>query len=155
MNQNRIKLPISHELFKLELGCGNTIKDGYIGLDKGDYGQDIIWDMTKGIPLPDNSCSVIHCHSVLEHIGPSKDFITVMNECLRVLNNGGIMNVCVPDYSTFTAFKDPTHVRFFTKATFTYLEKVNTWRYGFDKRWIIESNEKKGDSWYVVLIANK
>ena len=126
---------------KVNLGCGEEIKEGSIGLDQGDYGQEIVRDMKKGLPFCDNSCEELYADQVLEHIQLDGDFIFIMNECLRILKSGGIFKIRVPHYDSLTAYKDPTHSRFFTKDSFTYMEKNNKWKYGFDKRWRI--NKKR------------
>jgi len=140
---------------KIILGCGNDIREGFIGLDIGDYGQEILRDLRKGLPLCDNSCEHLIADQVLEHIQSNEDFIFVMNECLRVLKQGGIFEIRVPNFESKTAYKDPTHCRFFTDATFTYLLKDNRWEYGFDKRWVMACNEIIVSQLYIVLVANK
>lgn len=141
---------------KVILGCGNTKRDGWIGLDKGQYGQEIVRDLRKGLPFCDNSCSELFCDQVLEHIQLNEDFIFIMNECLRVLRPGGRFEIWVPFFGSETAFKDPTHCRYFTKQTFTYLLPDNAWDYGFDKRWkLIENTLEKDAQLHVILEANK
>ena len=155
IGNNRVKLPFSSFL-KLNLGCGFREEKGWVGLDKGDYGQSIVWDMREGILLPDNSCKIIKSEDVLEHIQINEDFIFIMNECLRVLKSGGEFHIGVPYYTSNAAFKDPTHCRFFNESTFTYLLKDNKWEYGFDKRWKIKKNEVRDDRYLeVILIADK
>lgn len=138
------------------LGCGNTKREGWIGLDKGDYGQEIIRDMRKGLPFCDNSCCELFADQVLEHIQSNEDFIFVMNECLRVLKPKGRFEIFVPFYSDIVAYKDPTHCRYFTKETFSFLEPTNHWDYGFDKRWKVLTSELINVSQlHVILEANK
>ena len=142
--------------YKLILGCGHDKRDGWIGVDKGDYGQQVIRDLRNGLPFCNNSCEHLIADQVLEHIQSNEDFIFVMNECLRVLKQGGIFEIQVPYYESETAYKDPTHSRFFTKQTFAYLMRENRWEYGFDKRWkIIYSNILGGSQVYTILIADK
>jgi len=140
---------------KVILGCGMTKKEGWIGLDKGDYGQEIVKDMLKGLPFCDNSCVRLEAESVLEHIQLTEDYVFLMNECLRVLKSGGQFEISVPVYDNETAFKDPTHSRFFTKHTFTYLIPSNRWEYGFDKRWKIIKNEVNDSQIHAILEAKK
>lgn len=142
---------------KVILGCGNQRKEGWIGLDKGDYGQEIIRDIKKGLPFCDNSCEALVADQLLEHIQLNEDFIFMMNECLRVLKPGGIFEIWSPNYQSETAFKDPTHCRFITKYTFTYMIKENKWEYGFDKRWKILLNEIEsgGSQIHAILQADK
>lgn len=66
-----IKIPKIIYPFKLDIGCGfyQYKKDeGYIGIDVIDFGQEIIWDITNGLPFPDSSIENFFCCHVLEHI---------------------------------------------------------------------------------------
>ena len=134
-------MKIEHDEIKLNIGCGKQKEEGWIGLDKGEYGQEIVRDIRKGLPFCDNSVDRIRADSVLEHIQMNEDFIFVMNECLRVLKRGGEMYVRVPCWRGESAHKDPTHCRFFDVMSFSYLESANAWHYGFDKRWKVEKKE--------------
>lgn len=140
---------------KVIIGCGNQKRDGWIGLDQGDYGQEIVRDLRQGMPFCDNSCDELFADQVLEHIQDNEDFIFIMNECLRVLCHGGTFDIRVPMFSSYTFAKDPTHVRKFAKETFSYLQPENTWHYGFDKRWRVEKAEQKDDQLFFILRAEK
>jgi len=118
--------------FKLEIGCGknppkkegkaqvyiNKRHKGYIGLDIEDYGQEIIWDVENGIPLPNDSCSDIFSSHTFEHI---YDFIGVMNECYRVLATDGVLHLVVPHRDSAKAYV-PSHIRWFDKWTFDFFQ---------------------------------
>lgn len=128
MNISRIrriktKVPKLEYPILLEIGCGDPAhrKEGYIGLDIEDYGQEIIWDMELGIPLPDNSCSNIYASHVMEHL---EDFIGVMNECWRILREDGELWVIVPHRNNEKAYL-PSHVRFFDKWSFDFFQYEN------------------------------
>jgi predicted SAM-dependent methyltransferase len=156
MLKNKRRINFKCNDLKVILGCGNSKKDGWIGLDIGDYGQEVLWDMRDGLPFPDDSCSELFADQVLEHIQLNDDYIFLMNECLRVLKSGGKFEIFAPYYESEVAYKDPTHCRFFTKHTFTYMVKENSWEYGFDKRWVIEKSEIiNGSQIHAVLIAKK
>lgn len=106
----------------LELGCGDsdhwkTDKE-YVRIDCKDFGQDIVWDLEKGIPLPDNSCKYIYASHIMEHIN---DFIGLMNECHRVLEKDGELLIIVPSVDHDRAFI-PSHVRYFREQTFNFFE---------------------------------
>ena len=142
--------------YKLNIGCGQQRDEGWIGLDKADYGQDIVRDLLKGLPFCDNSVKEIYADSVLEHILGNDDFIFVMNECLRVLIPQGKMYVRVPHWQGRSRHKDPTHCRDFDEMTFKYLDKTSRWEYGFDKRGKVDKtknhNRETIEAW---LIADK
>jgi predicted SAM-dependent methyltransferase len=84
-----------HDIY-LEIGSGpKKGKDKWITLDIFD-GCDIIWDLFKGIPFPDNSVSRIYNSHLLEHFY-IKDIKNILNECLRVLVPDGEINIAVPN----------------------------------------------------------
>ena len=84
----------------LDIGSGNRKgKNGWITIDLN-KGADIIHDLRKGIPLPENSVDQIYASHVLEHI-PFKELIILLNEIYRVLKKEGELSVSVPDASLF------------------------------------------------------
>lgn len=120
---------------------------GWIGIDKGNYGQHYVRDVRRGLPFANDSVDEILAESFLEHIPKEEhfgqdDFAFIMNDCLRVLKRGGKMKIIVPYAGTKSHYKDPTHHRAFTVDTFTYLVQTNSWDYGFDKGWRIIHNER-------------
>ncbi len=82
----------------IDLGCGflrYKEKDGYIGIDIIDYGQEIVWDVTQGIPLPDNSVpQVFTCH-FMEHV-KWEDTFEIFRELWRVCVNGAEIFIRMP-----------------------------------------------------------
>ena len=54
-------------------------------------------DITKPMPLPDNSVNIYQSEDVFEHIEYHK-LISVMNEIYRVLKPKGLLRLSVPDY---------------------------------------------------------
>src|SRR3972149_4347712 len=79
---------------KLDIGCGNRKKEGYIGIDKVKFDcVDIVKDIQKGLPFLDNVIDEIYCSHCLEHI---EDLIFVMNEFYRVLKKEGVLIIEVP-----------------------------------------------------------
>ena len=135
----KLKLPegIVMGEIKLDAGCGVSVREGYIGLDIYDYGQDIVWDMQGGIPLPDNSCAEIFTQHCLEHI---PDMIGVMNEFWRVIKPGGKLTIIVPHKNNFKA-NIPSHLRIYDEGTFSFFEEgteFNEKRRHGPEKWIIE-----------------
>ena len=79
----------------LELGSGaKKGADGWTTVDL--LGADISHDLRKGIPLPDKSVDRIYTSHMFEHI-PYKYLVAFINECFRVLKDGGELSVCVPN----------------------------------------------------------
>jgi len=102
---------------KVDLGCGATKPQGYIGIDKVEYpGVDIIADLEYGIPLPSNYADEIRAHHFLEHIA-DREFI--MQEIYRVLKPGGIFVFEVPSTNSEGAFV-PGHKSFWNKTVFYF-----------------------------------
>ena len=81
----------------VNLGCGNNYHPDWINIDIAPLGPGVIaHDLSRGIPLGDNSCDVVYHSHVLEHIrrGDAPAFIA---ECFRVVKPGGIIRIAVPD----------------------------------------------------------
>jgi len=109
--------PLELDGLKLNLGAGWDGTDGYIRADRaGD--PDILLDVNH-LPFADASFVEIRAFHVLEHI-ERRDLVPLMNECWRILELGGVMEIEVPLFPTEAAMSDPTHVSFFTAATFDY-----------------------------------
>ena len=102
---------------KVELGSGIERKEGYIGIDKEDYGQEYIRDLEKGLPFDDNSIDMYFAQHLLEHIN---DLSFLMEEIWRTLKPGGIIEIIVPHQDSPSALKDPTHIRLFNDYSFDY-----------------------------------
>jgi hypothetical protein len=109
---------------KVQIGCGNDRKKGYINLDSSrKVTPDIVWNLEK-VPLPfkDNSIEEIIANHVLEHIF---NFVPLIHDLWRIGKNNAKIKIKVPFFSSWGQFNDPTHVRFFTPFTFNYFERNN------------------------------
>lgn len=107
---------------KLHLGCGKKILPGFVNVDiVAAEGVDLVFDISQGLPFPDDSFDEVRAIDVLEHI-PATRIIHVMNEVYRVLAPGGSFQIHVPCAPGITAFQDPTHVCFWNEESFTYYE---------------------------------
>jgi len=79
----------------LELGSGaKKGQNGWITIDLA--GADLSHDLRNGIPFLPESVDRIYTSHMLEHI-PYRDLVIFLNECYRVLKNGGELSVCVPN----------------------------------------------------------
>jgi len=118
---------------KINIGCGRDYREGWLNTDisrecKADSYFDIRKDfITKGPRVGDkdvdNFADYVYISGVLEQIGENDQLIHAMNECWRVLKEGGIMEVIVPNARFAIAHQDPMDVRKFTKETFLYFLK--------------------------------
>ncbi len=81
---------------KVNVGCGNEPFPGWINLDL-DPGvrADILWDVTDGLPFPDNSCAFLYSEHFLEHI-PVQQGVQFLAECRRSLQPGGVVRIGMP-----------------------------------------------------------
>jgi ubiquinone/menaquinone biosynthesis C-methylase UbiE len=80
---------------KLDLGCGNNKRPGYVGVDiQSRYNPDILGDIVR-LPLADECASHILCSHVLEHLS-SGDWHKVMREIARLLEPDGQFEIRVP-----------------------------------------------------------
>ena len=108
----------------LELGCGRTKMDGFLGIDRFDLpGVDIVADLNKEIPLRDNSVSRVYaCHS-LEHLD---DLSFIMSEIYRVCEHGAIVTIFAPYYLQSTNLSNPFHKHVFLETTFRAYTSAKT-----------------------------
>jgi predicted SAM-dependent methyltransferase len=88
-------------------------KDGSIKLEFGSHvarkdwctvdllpGADIVTDLTREFPFPDNTVDEIYCSHFFEHFS-MRELNKIVKECYRVLKKGGSLSVCVPDASIY------------------------------------------------------
>lgn len=113
---------------RLDLGCGNHKRAGYIGIDRvAAEGVDVVWDVRDGLPVT-GAVDYIIADNLMEHIG--EEFISVMNSAHGALRVGGRLTVIVPGvHAPAAAYGDPTHVRYFTPETWDYFDSASPrWR---------------------------
>lgn len=114
------------ERVKIDLGSGNDKKEGYLRIDKSpavnpDYVIDLEQPDCLKKHFDDDSVHEIRAHYIMEHI---QNLIPLMNELHRIImRNYGVLKMTIPHYKCEGAFRDPTHVRFFTEKTMEYFSK--------------------------------
>jgi SAM-dependent methyltransferase len=104
---------------RLDLGCGPNPKEGFRGVDSLKFDRvDVVTDLRKEWPWPDNSVTEVHCSHTLEHF-ERRERVHFMNELYRVLKPGkngpdgkvieGFATIVVPHWSSNRAYGDMTH----------------------------------------------
>lgn len=101
---------------KLNLGCGEFKKEGYLNVDVNPaVNPDLQYDLNQlPYPFPDNYFDIIEADHVLEHL--ANPFAS-MREFHRILKDNGRLKLKVPHFSR--GFTHPDHKRGFD-VTFPY-----------------------------------
>jgi SAM-dependent methyltransferase len=98
---------------KLNLGCGNVIKEGYINLDLYNEKADIKHDLNIfPYPFKDNTFDEILSEGCIEELD---NFRKVIEEIYRILKPNGILKVWTSIYPSRLVFYHPN-----TKKIMTY-----------------------------------
>ena len=92
----RSRLERANFPLKVNVGCGNEPFKDWINLDLSPEARaDILWDVTDGLPFPDDSCAFIYSEHFLEHI-PVQEGVRFLAECRRSLQLGGVVRIGMP-----------------------------------------------------------
>ena len=112
---------------KLNLGCGNKKKAGFIGVDKYPCeAVDTIADLTEKLPFDDSSIEEIWLDNVIEHI---HDIPALMTEMHRVCQANGRITILTPHFSSADSWRDPTHVHHLSYFSMNHFEKQGVAHY--------------------------
>lgn len=82
------------------LGCGGTYVDSrdWLNLDFHSNTPAVIaTNLSKPLPIPDNSLEVVYSSHFLEHV-PLSEVPALLGEIYRVLKPGGVVRLVVPDF---------------------------------------------------------
>ncbi|MCX5750938.1 MAG: methyltransferase domain-containing protein [Candidatus Saganbacteria bacterium] len=113
-----------HENLKVDLCCGNSKPDSFMGIDIVPGNKvDLVHDLSKGIPLKDNSVEFLRAHNALEHL---PDKAKIMNEIYRVCKNGAKVELALPSTDGRGAFQDPSHITFWNENSFKYFDATTS-----------------------------
>jgi hypothetical protein len=131
--------PVDRGLLKLDLGCGQNKREGFIGVDKfAAEGVDVVHDLCScstdsftgrkhaNFPWPDNSVGEVHCSHFFEHI-PALVRPLFMDELWRVMAHGAKALFITPFSRSYRATQDFTHEwPPITEQSYLYFNK--SWR---------------------------
>jgi len=106
---------------KIDIGCGSSKREGYIGVDILQLpGVDVVHNLDKfPYPFDDNSIDNVWMDQVLEHL---KEPMLVVEELYRICKSGALIYIGVPYFRSFYAAIDPTHRNFFSVEYFNYFD---------------------------------
>jgi SAM-dependent methyltransferase len=125
---------------RLHIGSGKDYKLGWFNVDILDSSvPDAVLDLAQpqawpqliasaslgDVELREGGLDTIYANNVLEHVA---DLPQLMSNCLRLLREGGEMQIEVPHEQAKTAWQDPTHVR---------AMNANSWIYYTDWFWYL------------------
>jgi predicted SAM-dependent methyltransferase len=82
---------------KLNLGCGDGIKKGWVNIDLFADGADLSLDLREPLPFAGDTATVIYTEHFLEHLEFPNEVMSLLREAHRVLHSGGVLRVGVPD----------------------------------------------------------
>jgi len=111
------------KLRKLNIGCGNRKREGWVNLDIDPLcNPDIVRDVDKGLPFDDNSFDEVYCSHVLEHV---QDAYFLMKEMHRICVNGSKIKIIVPHPNfPFLAWGDFSHRRSVSPLCFQQFDRA-------------------------------
>ena len=125
---------------KVILGAGKFQRqDGWLTLDQFAFeGIDYVHNLENELPFTNNSILELSAIHVVEHLNSLVNF---MNECHRVLIQGGSLYIETPEAGSNPdlQFADPTHIRCYRKHTFiNYFTPAGIEAFGYtNKAWAI------------------
>ena len=116
--ENRSKQFAGTPGLKIDLGCGNAKRDGFVGLDYvAAPGVDYVINLTnERLPFEDNTVDHVFSAHFLEHIGAPNH---IFKEIARVCRDGAKIEFWTPYAFTNDAFLYG-HVTFFTEQQWLY-----------------------------------
>jgi len=101
---------------KINLGCGHTIKAGWVNVDFNPECE-LSLDLREPLPFSDNSCALIYSEHFFEHLEHPVEISLLLSESLRVLQAGGTFSLGVPDTEwPLLAYGNPEKYDYFDYA---------------------------------------
>ena len=138
MGHAKLKAVKAVELLKLDLGCGKSKREGFIGVDTLDFeGVDQVVDLREPWPWKSGSVAEVHCSHFIEHL-TALERMHFVNELHRVLTVGGKALVITPYWASNRAYGDLTH---------QWPPVSEMWFYYLDKGWRA-ANAPHNESFY-------
>ena len=100
---------------KFHLCCGPSPLDGWVNVDMFDFGQEVVFDLTKEWDFAaSGSVDRIFCKDGLEHLPSVEHFF---RESARILRPGGVLEIWVAHFKNPSAYR-VTHHHWFSWSYF-------------------------------------
>jgi len=140
------RFPAYKSPIRLDIGSGSNPQKNCINIDNRDLGDNMVWDITKGIPFPDDSVEGIFSSHFIEHLTDAQS-IEFLRECLRVLKSNHRLIVRCPHVLSPFAFY-PGHLSFWNEQR---TESLGRLEYPLPDFTLIE-NKKEGNELFFTLV---
>lgn len=106
---------------KLNLGCGNKRKTGFLGVDLYSCAAvDVLANLVKPLPFDDSCAEEIWLDNVIEHI---PDIPALMREIYRIGRPGARITIITPHFASLASWRDPTHVHHLSYFSMEHFER--------------------------------
>ena len=112
---------------KINLGCGNKRKDGFLGVDAYECdAAELIHDIESGLPFADSSVDEIWMDNLIEHV---RDIPQLMREIHRVGTPRARVTIITPHFTSLSSWRDPTHVHHLSVFSMDHFCKTSVAHY--------------------------
>lgn len=106
---------------KLNLGCGNKRKEGFLGVDKFECeAVDKYADIDQLLPFETNTVEEVWMDNIIEHV---KDISALMSELHRICKPDAKITVLTPHFTSLSSWIDPTHLHHLSFFSMDHFEK--------------------------------
>jgi len=112
-----VESPVSNHSprIQLDLGCGPTKPNGFIGVDRFALPRvDIVANLDCSLPFRDDSVDLLFASHSLEHVS---DLMAVIKEIYRVCKHGAQVCIVAPYYQQGLNLANPYHTQVFNEHT--------------------------------------
>lgn len=139
---------------KVNIAAGKAGKEGWVNVDLFPApGINCLYDSRKELPFPTGSVKGIFTEHFFEHIDYTEEVPIFLQECLRVLQPGGVIRLVVPDSEKYIrAYVEGTEAlnalrgiredgtdRYFPNKYRTSMELFNTaFRQEYQHKWMYD-----------------
>lgn len=91
------KLRKFNQPYKVNVGCGTVRINGWLNIDSNHKLKtvDLVWDVTNGFPMENDTCEYIYCEHLLEHLNVRQG-VAFLRECSRTLRPTGVLRIAMP-----------------------------------------------------------